>query len=138
MSWTFIFVGALTVVSAFADAEWSARPLAALLGLIVLLIGVNLVLHPLAGIVSLTLLVGVMLLGSGVFRIMLGVGASQSGLRGALILSGGLALLLGAMIVADFPRSALVILGLLLAVDLISNGVSLILLSLARRQATRA
>ena len=37
------------------------------------------------------------------------------------------------MIFANYPYSSAVVLGLFLAVDLISNGVSLIVLGLARR-----
>ena len=58
---------------------------------------------------------------------------AQTPLRWALILSGAVSLLLGAMILSNFPQSAALVLGVYLAVELISNGVSLIVLSLARK-----
>jgi uncharacterized membrane protein HdeD (DUF308 family) len=50
-----------------------------------------------------------------------------------MILAGIVSLVLGGMILANFPQSALVVLGIFLAVELISNGVSLIVLALSRK-----
>lgn len=129
----FIAVGILTVFSAFSDQGWGGRILAILLGLALLFLGINLVANPLAGTVSLTFLAGFMLLILGIFRILLAFSSRAANLRGVLIVSGALSVLLGLMIFANWPQSAVVVLGLFLAVELISNGVSLIVLSLTRK-----
>ena len=131
--WTFILVGILTIVSAFSDQGWGARILAILLGVLVLLLGINLIAEPLAGTITLTVAVGIMLGVAGIFRIILGFSAKFAQLRWAMILSGALSILLSIMIFSNFPESAAVMLGVFLAVELISNGVSLIILSLARK-----
>ena len=129
----FIAVGAMMLVSIFSDTKWGSRILSLLLGLALLLLGFSLVSDPLKGIVSLTIVVAVMMLIAGVFRIILAFGASDSGARVILILAGLVSLVLGAMILLNFPWSAAVVLGILLAVELISNGISLIVVSLAAK-----
>ena len=52
--------------------------------------------------------------------------------RGTLLVSGLLSFVLAVLIFADFPQSANVILGLFLAIELLSNGISLIALGMAR------
>ncbi|MBN7777475.1 DUF308 domain-containing protein [Nitratireductor aquimarinus] len=131
--WVFIVVGILTILSVFNDQGWGGRLLSILLGLALLFVGVSLIANPLGGMVSLTFVVAAMLLAMGVMRIFLGIGASDSRLRWIMILAGIVSLVLGGMILANFPQSALVVLGIFLAVELISNGVSLIVLALSRK-----
>lgn len=136
--WMFIIVGILTIVSAFGDRGWGARIMAILLGVVLLVLGINLIGHPLGGMVSLTYVVAVLLLVVGVFRLVLGFGTQISQLRWVMILSGAISIVLGIMILANFPQSAAIVLGIFLAIELISNGVSLIVLSLTRKSETAA
>lgn len=136
--WTFMLVGVLILVSAFNDQGWGARIAAIVLGVFVLIFGINLVANPLAGMITLTVMAGVMLLVVGICRIMLAFATDVSQVRWVMILSGALSILLGIMIFSNFPQSAAVVLGVFLAVELISNGVSLIVLSLARKPEEQA
>ncbi len=131
--WMFVAVGVMTMVSAFGDQGWGGRILSILIGLIILILGIDLIANPLAGVVSLTLVVAIGLIVMGVLRILLAFRSDFAQLRWVLILSGAISLLLGAMIMSNFPHSAARVLGVFLAVELISNGVSLIVLSLARK-----
>ena len=131
--WTFIVVGTLQIFTAFQDAGWGARIWAILLGVLAVVLGVNLIGNPLEGSISLTLVVAIMLLVAGTIRIILAFGLFNSTLRWMMIISGVLSVILGVMILSNFPQSALVTLGLFLAIELISNGVSLIVLSLVRK-----
>ncbi|MDO5290908.1 MAG: DUF308 domain-containing protein [Pseudomonadota bacterium] len=135
--WTFVVSGVMTLVSAFGDKGWGARLLAIALGAALVLMGVFLLGNPLQGIVSLTLAAGFMLAVAGVFRILIAF-KLVGGARWALILSGVLSLLLCVMILGNFPQAAAVTLGLFLAVELISNGVSLICLAMAGKAAAKA
>ena len=131
--WMFVAVGVMTMVSAFGDQGWGGRILSILIGLVILILGIDLIANPLAGVVSLTLVVAIGLIVMGVLRILLAFRSDFAQLRWVLILSGAISLLLGAMIMSNFPQSAALVLGVYLAVELISNGVSLIVLSLARK-----
>lgn len=136
--WMFIAVGVMTVISAFGDQGWGGRILSILLGALILFFGISLVGHPLRGMISLTYLAGVIMLTMGLVRILLAFSARAKNLRGVLILSGAISLILGIMIFSNWPQSAAVVLGLFLAVELISNGVSLIVLSLSRKSGEEA
>ena len=131
--WMFVAVGIMTMVSAFGDQGWGGRILSLLIGLVILALGIDLIANPLAGVVSLTLVIGIGLVVMGVLRILLAAGSEFAGLRLVLCMSGAISLLLGAMILSNFPQSAALVLGVYLAVELISNGVSLIVLSLTRK-----
>ena len=131
--WMFVAVGVMTMVSAFGDQGWGGRILSLLIGLVILALGIDLIANPLAGVVSLTLVIGIGLVVMGVLRILLAAGSEFAGLRLVLCMSGAISLLLWAMILSNFPQSAALVLGVYLAVELISNGVSLIVLSLTRK-----
>ena len=131
--WMFVAVGVMTMVSAFGDQGWGGRILSILIGLIILILGIDLIANPLAGVISLTFVVAIGLIVMGVLRILLAFRSDFAQLRWVLILSGAISLLLGAMIMSNFPQSAALVLGVYLAVELISNGISLIVLSLARK-----
>lgn len=132
---SFLAVGILTLLSAFADQGWRGRVLTILLAFAMLFLGVSLIKNPLAGIVSLTIMAAAMMVVMGAFRMILAFSAQARNLRGVLILSGVISLALGLMIFANFPEAANVILGIFLGIELLSNGISLIVLSLSRKSA---
>ena len=132
----FIAIGILMLLSIFADDSLGSRILSLILGLAVLIIGVNLVNKPLQGVLSLTVIVAVAMLFIGALRIVFAFRIPIAGLKMILILSGIVSLVLGMMILTSFPFSAAVVLGILLAIELISNGMSLIALGLVARDRT--
>lgn len=126
----FAIVGILIVLSAFYEKSWGGRITALLFGAALVVLGANLLAHPLRGILSLTYVAAIMMAVSGVLRIALALSSETKNLRGVLVFSGAVSLLLSGLIVANWPMSAAVVLGAFLAIELISNGVSLIVLSL--------
>lgn len=132
----FIGIGVLMLLSILADDSWSSRLLSLVLGAAIIFIGVNLVSNPLQGVLQLTVVVALLMVFIGVLRIVYAFRMPSSGLKVALLLSGIVSLALAAMIFTSFPFSAAVVLGILLAVELISNGMSLIALGLAAREQT--
>jgi len=70
----------------------------------------------------------------GVLRIVFAFRMPTAGLKITLILAGVVSLGLGAMILTSFPFSAVLVLGILLAIELISNGISMIALGLVARE----
>ena len=127
--WSFIAVGTLMLIAANHPLGFHLAVF--LLGLLVLALGVHLVFAPLRGVVSLTAAVGSLLLVAGILRISAAL-RLYGYFRGTLLVSGLLSFVLAVLIFADFPQSANVILGLFLAIELLSNGISLIALGMAR------
>ena len=127
--WSFIANGTLMLIAANHPLGFHLAVF--LLGLLVLALGVHLVFDPLRGVVSLTAAVGSLLLVAGILRISAAL-RLYGYFRGTLLVSGLLSFVLAVLIFADFPQSANVILGLFLAIELLSNGISLIALGMAR------
>jgi uncharacterized membrane protein HdeD (DUF308 family) len=131
--WLFLFIGILTLLTAFQDKGWGARIWALVLGALITVFGFNLVTNPLAGAVQLTFIVATLLAIIGVFRLVIAATPMAAGARLILGLSGLVSVALSVMIFSSFPWSSAAVLGIFLAVELISNGISLIFLALDRK-----
>ena len=129
----FLVIGALTLASAFREKALGGRVLAVLVGAGLLFLGFSLALNPLRGIVALTFVVASLLMIVGVFRILFAFAPQAAAVRVPLVIAGVISIVLGGMIFANLPQSSAVTLGILLAVELISNGVSMVLYALSRR-----
>ncbi|HUG60774.1 MAG TPA: DUF308 domain-containing protein [Methylomirabilota bacterium] len=133
--WFFILAGALQIFSAFREKAVTSTVWAALVGAAVLFVGVALLANPLEGVISLTLLVAILLAVTGVAKILMALRMRGSVHFWVVLGSGLLSIVLAVMIFTNFPQSAAVILGLFLAVELLSNGAAMIALGLLRREA---
>lgn len=131
--WTFIFLGGLQVIQSFQVQGWSGFLWALLFGLLSLVVGVSLVFNPLAGMVSLTLLVAVLFLATGAVKIFYGFSLRPVSGWGWVLFSGIVSFALGILIFADLPWAAVSVLGILLGVELISNGVLFLFVALGLR-----
>lgn len=116
-AWSFTAPGALHVIVRIA---WSLLTLAA---------GLFLLVNPDKGARALTIILIIYFLASGAIRLAAAFG--QRGIRGAgwLGLSGALSLIIGLIFWVDYPQSADWAIGLLVGIDLIFAGWTLILLS---------
>lgn len=126
----FILVGAITLFAAGGNISWGHRLWTVLLGILTIVLGVSILGNPLEGVLTLTLIVAVLFLVEGLIKIVLSFGARGTPYFWMLLLTGVVSLVLAVMILSNFPESAVAILGILLAVDLLSTGVSMMALSL--------
>ena len=131
--WVFALLGIVQIVQAFQVQGWGGFIWALLFGLLSLIVGGSLIFNPLAGMVSLTLLVAVLFVATGVVKTMYAFSLRPVTGWGWVLFSGLVSLALGIMIMADFPASAASILGILLGVELISNGVLFLFVALGLR-----
>ncbi len=130
ISWAILIVGIFQVVHAFSSTGWKGFVLDLLIGLLYIAAGYILLANPLGATVKLTLILGIIWLVSGFFRIILaGVLWRQAGWL--LLLSGIVGVLAGGIIISEWPQSGLWVLGLCLGVDLISHGVAWISYSMS-------
>lgn len=127
--WAFLFLGILQIFAAFRQQSWGGRIWAILAGAAFALLGFMLLARPLQGALSLTLVVGILFMTAGIVKIMMSFSLGRGRAFWMVLISGTLSVILAALIFANFPASAATILGVLLAVELISNGVSMIALS---------
>ncbi|MDZ3833037.1 MAG: DUF308 domain-containing protein [Sphingopyxis sp.] len=131
--WTFLMIGALQCVAVFRTEGLGSKLWAGLVAILAIWTGISLFSHPLAGLLSLTLMLAVIFMVEGIAKIFMSFPLRRLGGSTALwvLLSGVVSIILSVMIFSDFPQSAAVMLGILLAVELISTGASLIAVGLA-------
>ncbi|MFD1795058.1 HdeD family acid-resistance protein [Paracoccus aurantiacus] len=127
--WGFLIVGILQIVLAFRIEGWAGKIWAVLIAILLVLMGIELLANPLRGMVTLTIAAGVLFLVTGIFRVILSFSLRGTSAFWMVLLSGALAIVLAVMIFGSFPASVATLLGVLLAVELISNGVSIIALA---------
>lgn len=109
----------------------------ALGAILYMVVGVLMIVRPAAGALSLTLLIGAFFLAGGLFRIVAAI-AGRPPYWGWLLLSGIVTLLLGLLIVAEWPASGLWVIGMFLGIDLLFSGTSLIMFAFGLRNLARA
>lgn len=129
--------GVAQLVQAFTCKGWKSIFWHVLIALLYLAAGIVCITDPIGSSGVLTLALAWILIAVGVFR---GIMAFQ--LRGNpgwawVLVAGVIAIALGAMILAQWPESALWIIGLFVAIELIFNGWSEVFIALAARQAGR-
>jgi uncharacterized membrane protein HdeD (DUF308 family) len=134
-------VGAALVVAGIAGAlgalrlaDGSDRLWGLLLGLLVLALGGIMLVYPIAGLQTLTMVFAVGFLASGLFKLMLGWRLPEPSWKWSLVISGAISVLLAVMIVTGLPSSAIVVPGILLAVELLTYGWGLVFLGLAWKE----
>jgi uncharacterized membrane protein HdeD (DUF308 family) len=132
-----IVIGVAQLLQTFKAAGWKSTFLQILIGLLYLAAGIMVVSRPLLASLTLTWALGFALIVVGVMRIVVGVQhRGTSGWAGAVV-GGIITLLLGLLILARWPSDALWVIGLFLAIELIVNGYTQILVALAARRARR-
>ncbi|WP_225026263.1 HdeD family acid-resistance protein [Xinfangfangia pollutisoli] len=129
-----VVAGLVGLLGALRLAEGSDRIWGALLGLAVLALGAIMLFNPIAGLQTLTFVFAVGFLASGLLKLMLGWRLDVPAWKWSLVLSGVISILLAVMIVTGLPSSAIVVPGILLAVELLTYGWGLVLLGLAWKE----
>lgn len=130
-----IVAGVAEVWNAFQIKSWGRFLLWGLLGLLYILAGFVTFENPLLAAALLTLMLGALLVASGIVRIILAFSMKRETPWMLVLLSAVITLLLGLLILAHWPVSSLYVLGIFLGLDLIMAGVGWIGLGLGLRRA---
>lgn len=123
LGWLFIVGGFVTLVQAF---RWHSRGhfwLSLLSGIFSLAAGILMLAYPLAAVMSLTYLLGVLFLVEGIYRFILAFRWRPLVGWGWILFGGAADALLGMLVLAQWPTSALWTIGLLLGVHFIHSGI---------------
>ena len=125
--------GGVLLANSFRREGWKSRILMLVVGALYVLTGVLVFLFPIAAVATLTLMVGAALVATGVLRIIMAFQMRPMNAWVWVLVSGLLSLLLGAMILYQWPTSSGWVLGTFLAIELIFQGWSYIMLAQAIR-----
>jgi len=128
-----MLLGALfQVITAFWGRSWRGFFLHLLSGVLYLLVGVFMIDHPVEAALGVTLLVALGLLASGIVRMVMSVIERFDG-WGWMLLSGIVSFALGAAIWRQWPLSGSWVIGLFVGIEMLSSGLSWVMLGLAVR-----
>jgi uncharacterized membrane protein HdeD (DUF308 family) len=138
-------IGWLFIVGALGHfyGAWNAdtpmrRGLDVVQGVIFGLIGGWLAFFPLAGIVTLTVLLAIAFVLLGLIEALMALWLSQFPGWKWMAVSGGISVLAGILIFAELPSSATWAIGLLLGITLLSSGLSYVIVAAAMGKVSRA
>jgi uncharacterized membrane protein HdeD (DUF308 family) len=127
-----IVAGAAQIVGSFWAGKWTGFLITMLAGIVYLVVGGMLLKEPVAGVASLTLVVGAFFLASGIFR---SVAAMTLKMHhwGWILLNGVVTALLGLLVLAEWPADSLFAIGLFVGIDMIFNGWTYVMLAFGLR-----
>ena len=139
VAWTAIFNGGFQIVYAFRAHSGGRMILELLLGLLYIVAGVFILMHPSGGLLALTLIIACFLLVYGVFALVLAFQMRPHSGWGWVLFDAIVTILLGALIWAHWPYNSEWVIGTLVGISFIVSGVSRLMLSFAvRNVATKA
>jgi uncharacterized membrane protein HdeD (DUF308 family) len=138
VAWLIMLAGIVHLMLGFRAHGAGSMVWKLLVGIAYIAFGVYLILHPVLGVVSLTLVLASLFLIEGILDIVLFFKLRPLQGSNWVLLDGIVTLLLGLMIYMQWPSSAGWAIGTLVGVSLIFSGVARVMMSLAVRKATAA
>jgi uncharacterized membrane protein HdeD (DUF308 family) len=130
LGWTALLSGLVLVVGALFRIKSGGFWSAALGGAILVVVGLFMLRNPLIGALSLTLMAGAMFLASGLTRVMVAFQSAQG--RWLIMLSGAISIGLGLWVLLNIATATLTLLGTLVGIQTLLEGVTLILVGRLR------
>jgi uncharacterized membrane protein HdeD (DUF308 family) len=136
IAWLIVFAGIVHLAIAFHSHGAGSVIWKLLVGLAYVCFGLYVIMHPVIGLASLTLILASLFLIEGILQIVLF--AKMRSIQGSswMLIDGIITLLLGLLIYVQWPSSSAWAIGTLVGISMIMSGVSRVMLSLAVRKVT--
>ncbi len=131
IGWILLVASGVMVFDAFAVHHGGRRLLRLLLALLTFAAGLYLVVAPLDGTFTLTVMLVIWFVAVGTARIVIGVAERGMPGWGLTVASGALSVILGVLIAEQLPESSDWAIGLIVGIDLVFAGITLISISRA-------
>jgi uncharacterized membrane protein HdeD (DUF308 family) len=138
IAWLIVLAGVVHLILAFHAHGAGSLIWKLLVGIAYLFFGAYLIMHPVLGVASLTLVLASLFLVEGILDIALFFKMRSMQGSSWVLIDGIITLLLGLMIYLQWPSSSNWAIGTLVGVSMIISGVTRVMLSLAMRKATDA
>ncbi|MGI9116170.1 MAG: HdeD family acid-resistance protein [Gaiellales bacterium] len=131
-----LLIGAVAYVAeAISRGTTGHRIWSAIVAVIYVVAGVWLIINPVSGTITLTWVLAIFFLVIGVFRILAGIQArGQVPNAGWTIVNGVLAVLIAVLVIANLPSSAAWAIGLLVGIQLLFDGIMMIVAGMAAKK----
>ena len=134
ISWLIILAGCVHLMLAVRAHSAGSVVWKLLVGLAYVIMGGYLLLHPLLGVASLTLLLGSLFIAEGVFDLVLYFQMRSTAGSAWVLIDAIVTLLLGVLIWAHWPSSSAWAIGTLVGVSMIMSGIARVMLTMAVRR----
>jgi uncharacterized membrane protein HdeD (DUF308 family) len=132
LGWLLLIAGIFEVVHGFSRRPWGGFFINLLGGVLYAVAGLVMVTNPARAAVTLTLLIAIILIIAGLFRLFVAFSTPLHH-RGWVILNGAISIILGIMIWDAWPVSGLWVIGMFIGIDMIFDGWTEIMLALSVR-----
>jgi uncharacterized membrane protein HdeD (DUF308 family) len=136
LGWLFLIGGIVQIVHAFSTQRWSEFFLDLLIGVLYVVVGAWLAFFPLTGILTLTIVLALMFIIQGALELGMAFRMRPGQGWGWMLFAGIVAILVGLLILAELPSSAVWAIGLLVGINMIVSGFAYLLLPMAARSTT--
>jgi uncharacterized membrane protein HdeD (DUF308 family) len=133
VAWLLVFSGVAHLVFGWHLRRIGGVIWQTLLGVLYIGIGIYVLIHPVAGLLALTLALAIYLFAEGVLELILSFQIRSRQGRGWLLLDGIVTLILGVLIWRSWPASTEWAIGTLVGISMIFSGTTRLMLSLAAR-----
>lgn len=129
VGWLLVFVGAVGLFGAFSYEGTGPFFGALLLALVQLAAGAFIIFNPASGLVALTLMVAVIFMVEGAFKMLLAFEMRPEEGWVWTLISSIVSILAGVLIAAGLPGASTVVLGLLMGISFLSSGIYMIMIA---------
>lgn len=134
VAWLIILSGGVHLLFAWQTRTTGGMIWELLLGVLYIVIGVDVLLHPVAGLAALTLVLAIYLFVEGVLELILGFRIRPMAGSGWLLFDGVVTLILAILIWKSWPSSTEWVIGTLVGISMLVSGTSRLFLSLGARR----
>ncbi len=131
IGWLLIFGGIVQIYRTFKTTHGTSFIISLLMSILYLIFGVLLIAFPIAGVLSLTVLLTIFFIAEGIAKIILAFQFRPLNRWFLLVINGVLALIIAYIIWSGWPGTAFWALGLLVGINLFFFGISLIFVSMS-------
>lgn len=136
IAWLLVFSGCVHLVFSWYTRSTGGFLWELLVGILYIVIGGYLLVHPVAGLLSLTIALAMYLFLEAILEFVLGLTLRPLPGSGWLLFDGIITLILAVMIWRTWPSNAAWVIGLLVGISMLFSGTSRLMLSLAARSVT--
>jgi uncharacterized membrane protein HdeD (DUF308 family) len=130
--------GIFQLVDAFKAAGWKSIVYHILIALLYIAAGTIMIVNPLLSAVWMTIAIASMLIAVGILRIFMGLQLRPLQGWGLAVAAGLASIVLGALILAQWPASGFWVIGLFIAIELIMQGWAMLALAMAAKSGRAA
>jgi uncharacterized membrane protein HdeD (DUF308 family) len=132
--WIFILAGIVQIVYAIQSRGADQIIWTLILGFLYLLAGIFVVVNPLKGVLALTLVLGITIFVQGVIQIFISFKLRRNSHNwGLLLVSGLIGIIFGIFVWSNFPFSAVWLIGTLIGINLLFDGIWMLTLHSGQR-----